>query len=168
MNHNATGRWEPVSTGNPCAARSCGNKARTSSDRMNPAFFDVLAIGHSQCEIGSISVPSIARKPNCGGPLTFQTRQQVDGTRIGVRPRAPFHVRCRRGLGLRSARSARYTQSDVRTVTQPSRLTSMDRIYLAIIASAILLMIGALSLHMTRTAGLMPDVRTIGAARLFK
>ena len=145
-------------------------------------------------------MPSIARKPNCGGPLTFQTRQEVDGTRIGtvrcsnfgtfilreifrdgsprrallhVRPRAPFHVRpaasrCRRGLGLRSARSARYTQSDVRTVTQPSRLTSMDRIYLAIIASAILLMIGAFSLHMTRTADLMPDVRTIGAARLFK
>ena len=44
----------------------------------------------------------------------------------------------------------------------------MDRIYLAIIASANLLMIGAFSLHMTRTADLLPDVRTIGAARLFK
>ena len=36
----------------------------------------------------------------------------------------------------------------------------MDRIYLAIIASAILLMIGAFSLHMTRTADLMPGIRT--------
>ena len=53
-------------------------------------------------------------------------------------------------------------------MTQPSRLTSMDRIYLAIIASAILLLLGAVGLHMTRTADLMPDVRPIGAARLFK
>ena len=41
----------------------------------------------------------------------------------------------------------------------------MDRIYLAIIAAALLLMIGAFSLHMTRPADLMPDVRTIEAAR---
>jgi hypothetical protein len=39
---------------------------------------------------------------------------------------------------------------------------------LAIIASAILLLLGAAGLYVTRTADLMPDVRTIGAARLFK
>jgi hypothetical protein len=39
----------------------------------------------------------------------------------------------------------------------------MDRIFLAIIASALLLMIGAASLYVTRTADLMPQARTIGA-----
>ena len=44
----------------------------------------------------------------------------------------------------------------------------MDRIYLAIIASAILLMIGAFSLHMTGTADLMPDAVRSAPQRLFK
>jgi len=44
------------------------------------------------------------------------------------------------------------------------RLTTMDRIYLAIIASAILLLHGAACLYVTRTADLMPHARTIGAA----
>ena len=70
--------------------------------------------------------------------------------------------------GAWTALKVRTSPEEVRTVTEPSRLTSMDRIYLAIIASAILLMIGAFSLHMTRTADLMPGARTIGAARLFK
>ena len=48
------------------------------------------------------------------------------------------------------------------TVTQPSRLTSMDRIYLAIIASALLLLLGATGLYVTRTADLMPHARTVG------
>ena len=42
------------------------------------------------------------------------------------------------------------------------RLTTMDRIFLAIILGA-LLMIGAASLYVTRTADLMPQARTIGA-----
>jgi hypothetical protein len=40
----------------------------------------------------------------------------------------------------------------------------MDRIYLAIIASALLLL-GATSLYVTRTADLMPHARTVGTAR---
>jgi len=48
--------------------------------------------------------------------------------------------------------------------TMAPRLTTMDRIYLAIIASAILLLHGAACLYVTRTADLMPHARTIGAA----
>ena len=44
------------------------------------------------------------------------------------------------------------------------RLTTVDRIYLAIIASAILLLLGAAGLYVTRTADLVPHARTIGAA----
>jgi hypothetical protein len=40
----------------------------------------------------------------------------------------------------------------------------MDRVYLAIIASALLLL-GATSLYVTRTADLMPHARTVGTAR---
>ena len=69
-------------------------------------------------------------------------------------------------IGLRSARSACYTQSDVGTVTQPSRLKSMDRIYLAIIASAILLVLGVAGPVVIRTADLMPHARTVSAAQL--
>jgi len=43
----------------------------------------------------------------------------------------------------------------------------MDRIYLAIIAAAILLMVGAFSLYVSKAGDLAP-ARTIGAARLFK
>ena len=45
------------------------------------------------------------------------------------------------------------------------QLTTMDRIDLAIIASAILLVLGAAGLYVTRTANLMTHARTIGAAR---
>ena len=38
----------------------------------------------------------------------------------------------------------------------------MDRIYLAIIASAMLLLLGAASLYMTQTAELMHHARTVG------
>ena len=41
----------------------------------------------------------------------------------------------------------------------------MDPIYLAIIASAIVLVLGVAGLYVTRTADLMPHARTIGAAR---
>jgi len=43
----------------------------------------------------------------------------------------------------------------------------MDRIFLAITVSALLLMIGAAGLYVTKTADLLPT-GTIGAARLFK
>ena len=43
----------------------------------------------------------------------------------------------------------------------------MDRIFLAITVSALLLMIGAAGLYVIKTADLMPT-GTIGAARLFK
>lgn len=48
---------------------------------------------------------------------------------------------------------------------QPTRLTSMDRVYLAIIVSALLLLLGATGLYLTRTADLMPHARSVGAAR---
>ena len=41
-------------------------------------------------------------------------------------------------------------------------MTPMDRIYLAIIASALLLLLGATGLYVTRTADLMPHARTVG------
>jgi hypothetical protein len=41
----------------------------------------------------------------------------------------------------------------------------MDRIYLAIIASALLLLLGAAGLYVTRTADLVPHARTVGSAR---
>jgi hypothetical protein len=41
----------------------------------------------------------------------------------------------------------------------------MDRVYLAIIASALLLLLGATSLYVTRTADLIPHARTVGTAR---
>ncbi len=44
------------------------------------------------------------------------------------------------------------------------RLTTMDRIYLAIIASA-MLVLGVVGLFVIRTADLMTHARTIGAAR---
>ena len=46
------------------------------------------------------------------------------------------------------------------------RLTTMDRIYLAIIASAILLVLGVAGLVVIRTADLMPHARTVSAAQL--
>ena len=42
------------------------------------------------------------------------------------------------------------------------RLTLMERIYLAIIASALLLLLGAAGLYVTRTADLIPHARTVG------
>jgi hypothetical protein len=41
----------------------------------------------------------------------------------------------------------------------------MDRVYLAIIVSALLLLLGATGLYLTRTADLMPNARLVGAAR---
>jgi hypothetical protein len=41
----------------------------------------------------------------------------------------------------------------------------MDRIYLVIIAAAILLFLGASGLYVTRTASLMPHFHTVGTAR---
>ena len=38
----------------------------------------------------------------------------------------------------------------------------MDRIYLAIIASAVLLLLGAASLYVTQTADLIHHARTVG------
>jgi hypothetical protein len=40
----------------------------------------------------------------------------------------------------------------------------MDRIYLAIIASAVLLLLGAASVYVTQTAELMYHARTVGVA----
>lgn len=40
----------------------------------------------------------------------------------------------------------------------------MDRIYLAIIVSALLLLLGATGLYVTRTADLMPRARTVGVS----
>ena len=46
------------------------------------------------------------------------------------------------------------------------RLTTMDRIYLAIIASAILLVLGVAGLFVIKTTDLMPHARTVSAAQL--
>ena len=54
------------------------------------------------------------------------------------------------------SRSARYLW--------PSSVTPMDRIYLAIIVSALLLLLGATGLYVTRTADLMPHARTVGVS----
>ena len=40
----------------------------------------------------------------------------------------------------------------------------MDRVYLAIIVSALLLFLGAAALYVTRTADLMPLARTVGVS----
>jgi len=40
----------------------------------------------------------------------------------------------------------------------------MDRIYLAIIVSALLLLLGATGLYVTRTADIMPHARTVGVS----
>ena len=50
--------------------------------------------------------------------------------------------------------------------TMAPRLTTMDRIYLAIIASAILLVLGVAGLFVIRTTDLMPHARTVSAAQL--
>ena len=49
--------------------------------------------------------------------------------------------------------------------TMAPRLTTMDRIYLVIIASAILLVLGVAGLFVIRTADLMTHAATIGATR---
>jgi len=43
----------------------------------------------------------------------------------------------------------------------------MDRFYLAVTVFALLLLLGVAGLYVTRTADVMPNARTIGAARLF-
>ena len=48
---------------------------------------------------------------------------------------------------------------------QPTRLTSMDRVYPPIIVSALLLLLGATGLYLTRTADLMPHARLVRSAR---
>ena len=50
--------------------------------------------------------------------------------------------------------------------TMAPRLTTMDRIYLAIIASAILLVLGVAGPVVIRTADLMPHARPVSAAQL--
>ena len=51
-----------------------------------------------------------------------------------------------------------------RNDVRPHGLTIMDRIYLAIIASAVLLLLGAASLYVSQTAELMHHARTVGVA----
>ena len=68
------------------------------------------------------------------------------------------------GAAFYCQREALATQSDVGTMDKSPLLTTMDRIYLAIIISAVLLLFGAASLYITRTADLSPHVRTIGLA----
>ena len=69
--------------------------------------------------------------------------------------------------GRRVRRRWEATLTAPRNDAQRPRLGSMDRIYLAIIAAAILVMVGAFSLYVTK-AGEFAPARTIGAARLFK
>jgi hypothetical protein len=54
--------------------------------------------------------------------------------------------------------------SDHRNESQRPSLTSMDRFYFAIIVSALLLLLGASGIFVTRTADLMPHARTVGIA----
>ena len=61
-------------------------------------------------------------------------------------------------------REALATQSDVGTMDKSPLLTTMDRIYLAIIISAVLLLFGASSLYVTKRADLAPHESTIGLA----
>ena len=49
-------------------------------------------------------------------------------------------------------------------MSYPIGLTTMDRILLAIIASAVLLLFGAASLYVTNTGDVMNHARTVGAA----
>ena len=51
-----------------------------------------------------------------------------------------------------------------RNDSQPSSLTTMDRFYLAIIVSALLLLLGATGIFVTRSADVMPHARTVGVA----
>jgi hypothetical protein len=57
-------------------------------------------------------------------------------------------------------RSGRHPWNDVAI----PRLRPMDRIFLAIIAAALLLLLGAAGLAMTRTADIMHHARTVGVA----
>jgi hypothetical protein len=75
--------------------------------------------------------------------------------------------------GHSAARSARRAHLSVlpngypsgrRNDSQRHSLTSMDRFYLAIIVSALLLLLGATGIFVTRTADLMPHARTVGVA----
>ena len=50
------------------------------------------------------------------------------------------------------------------TILNGIGLAPTDRIWLAIIASAVLLLIGAASLYVTKTADLMHHARTVGVA----
>ena len=56
------------------------------------------------------------------------------------------------------------TPSGLRNDSQRPSLTSMDRFYLAIIVSALLLLLGATGIFVTRTADIMPHDRTVGVA----
>ena len=47
---------------------------------------------------------------------------------------------------------------------EPPGLTTMDRVLFAIIACAVLLLLGAAGLHVTKTADLMHHARTVGVA----
>ena len=61
---------------------------------------------------------------------------------------------------LHRVRSTHSHRNDVR----PHRLTPMDRIFIAIIAVAVLVLIGASGLYITHTAELMHHARTVGVA----
>ena len=67
-------------------------------------------------------------------------------------------------LNSRKAAPICLLDSEPRDVTMAPRLTTMDRIYLAIIASA-MLVLGVVGLFVIRTADLMTHARTIGATR---
>ena len=62
------------------------------------------------------------------------------------------------------AYSAKRSLPSHRNDVPPLRLTSMERIYLAIIVSALLLLLGATGLYVTRTADIMPHARTVGVS----
>jgi hypothetical protein len=91
------------------------------------------------------------------------------GIKRGVYDRPPIIVTAgwghrRRPGGLAAYRRKALAGHSHRNEIQPTRLTSMDRVYLAIIVSALLLL-GATGLYLTRTADLMPHARLVGAAR---
>jgi hypothetical protein len=75
--------------------------------------------------------------------------------------RPPVIVTAGCGPFCSAKRSPRPIPSDE---SQRPSLTSMDRFYLAIIVSALLLLLGATGIFVTRTADLMPHARTVGIA----
>jgi hypothetical protein len=93
------------------------------------------------------------------GNVCWQT--DIDPGAAGIKPPKSSSVSWLGVIGRHPQETAAYQREALATLAILG-WTPMDRLYLAIIVSALLLFLGAAGLYVTKTADLMPHARTVG------